>query len=350
MSRLLDRLLPDRFILWLLAAVAVATLLPACGPIAPILDWTATALIVLLFFLHGARLPREAMLRGLGHWRLHLAILATTFLLFPLAGFGLSARFPDLFSAEIWAGILFLSALPSTVQSSIAYTSLARGNVAGAVAAAAGSQLIGVFATPVIVSLMLTAEQTGVDLAGIGQVVLTLLAPFVVGHLARPLVRGFVDRHPTLVFTIDKGTILVAVYAAFSAAAIDGVWTRLPAGQIAAVAAVVVGLLALALGWTTAIGRLGFDRGDRVAILFCGSFKSVVAGVPMAHILFGPAAGVVILPIMIYHAAQLVACGWIAGAMAPRVTGSGDAARAGADQEHHAQPPLPLGGDDHLDR
>lgn len=321
MPRLIDRILPDRFILWLLATVGVATLLPVRGIAADVAEWATLAAIFLLFFLHGARLPREALVKGFTDWRLHLAIFAATFILFPLAGLALSRLLPGLFSPEIWMGILFLCALPSTVQSSIAYTSMAGGNVAGAVAAAAGSQLLGVFLTPLLLGALLAAQGGGIALGGIWKIVLTLFVPFVLGHLLRAKMLGVIERHPNLVFAVDKGTILLAVYAAFSAAMLDGLWQRVPPAEIGVVAGFVTVLLIAALGATAAIGRLGgFAREDRVAILFCGTFKSVVSGVPMAHILFpGAAVGFVILPIMLYHAAQLVACAWVAAWMGQRV-------------------------------
>src|SRR5688572_31865915 len=184
---MLTRLLPDRFILWLLATVLLALRLPVTGAAASAVDVLTLAAIFLLFFLHGVRLPREALLSGVTDWRLHLAILALTFALFPLLGLALSAAFPGLLAPELWTGLLFLCALPSTVQSSIAYTSIARGNVGGAVAAAAYSNLIGVFLTPLLALLMLQAQSATISLAAFIRIFALLFLPFVIGHLLRPL-------------------------------------------------------------------------------------------------------------------------------------------------------------------
>jgi sodium/bile acid cotransporter 7 len=310
------RLLPDRFVLWLLAAVAIATLLPLRGPAAALVDGLTLAAIFALFFLHGVRLPRKALLSGLTDWRLHGAILASTYVAFPLIGVALVAAFPGLLPPILWAGVLFLCALPSTVQSSIAYTSIARGNVAGAVAAAAFSNLIGVFLTPLLVTLMLETQGAGVSFAGIGKIVALLFLPFVIGHALRPWLLPLVQHRPRLTTIVDKGTILLAVYGAFSAAAVDGLWARIPPPSIAVVVGLCLIILALILTFTWAVGRLGFSRESRAAILFCGSVKSLASGVPMARILFpGAAAGIVILPIMIFHTVQLIVCAWIAGAL-----------------------------------
>ncbi|MGZ8312081.1 MAG: bile acid:sodium symporter family protein [Allosphingosinicella sp.] len=317
---MLARLLPDRFILWLLAAVALAVALPVAGRAAAAVDGLTLAAIFALFFLHGVRLPREALLSGITDWRLHLAILALTFAVFPLAGLALSQALPGVLAPELWTGFLFLCALPSTVQSSIAYTSLARGNVAGAVAAAAFSNLLGVFLTPLLVALMLEAQGAQVSLAGIGRIFALLFLPFLLGHGLRPLLLPLVADRPKLTTIVDKGTILLAVYGAFSAATVEGVWHRLPRAELGVLVLLLLALLATILGAAWGFGRaLRFPAPSRATILFCGSVKSLASGVPMARLLFpGAAAGLVIVPVMIFHTLQLLVCAWIAGAMAAR--------------------------------
>jgi solute carrier family 10 (sodium/bile acid cotransporter), member 7 len=315
---MLGRLFPDRFILWLLAAVVAATFVPVRGGLAVGVDWLTFAAIFALFFLHGVRLPREALVSGVTDWRLHLAILAATFVAFPLIGLALAAALPGALTAELWTGILFLCALPSTVQSSIAYTSMAGGNVAGAVAAAAFSNLLGVFLTPLLASLLLEAQGANISPAGIGKIVVLLFLPFLLGHAARPLLLPLVKDRPRLTTLVDKGTILLAVYGAFSAAVVEGVWSRVPPADLGLLAVLCLLILALILLATWAIGRFGgFSHESRAAILFCGSVKSLASGAPMARILFpGAAAGMVILPIMLFHTMQLIVCAWIAAHMA----------------------------------
>jgi sodium/bile acid cotransporter 7 len=316
----LARLLPDRFILWLLAALALGIALPVRGAAAPAVELATLAAIFALFFLHGVRLPREALAAGVTDWRLHAAILGTTFLVFPAAGLALATAFPGLLSTGLWTGVLFLCALPSTVQSSIAYTSMARGNVAGAVAAAAFSNLAGVFLTPLLVALMLGAQGGGVSAGAIGKIVLLLFVPFLLGHALRPWLRAPVEARPGLTRLVDKGTILLAVYGAFSAATVEGVWSRIPPSQMALLVALCLALLAFVLAASWTLGRR-FPSGSRAALLFCGSVKSLASGAPMARILFpGAAAGLVILPVMIFHTMQLIVCAWIAARL-----GDGDA-------------------------
>lgn len=318
MSALLARFFPDRFILWMVGAFVVATLLPVRGAAAALVDGATLVAIFALFFLHGVRLPREALISGLSDWRLHLAILASTYIVFPAAGLAMAGLMPGLLSPELWTGMLFLCALPSTVQSSIALTSIARGNVAGAVAAAAGSNLLGVFLTPALVGLLVSAQGTAISFDGVGKIVVTLFLPFILGHLLRPWLFRLVASRPTLTTSVDKGTILLAVYGAFSAARVEGLWSRVPPQAIAVLIGLCLILLALILAFTWAVGGLGgFSDESRVAILFCGSVKSLASGVPMARILFpGPTAGLVILPLMLFHSFQLIVCAWIAARLA----------------------------------
>lgn len=307
----------DPFILSLIAAVAVASLLPARGGFAVLADEIANAGIVLLFFLHGAKLSREAIVAGAGNWRLHLAVLAVTFAVFPLLGLGLAALpgVPPL----VATGMLFLAILPSTVQSSIAFTSIAGGNVAAAVCSASFSNLLGMVLTPLLAALLIAGGSAGgVDMAAVEKILAQLLLPFLAGHLLRPWIGGMVARHRKLTVLVDRGSILLVVYTAFGAAVVGGLWHQLPLASLALILALSCALLAAVLAATWAWGR-AFDRPDAIVLLFCGSKKSLASGVPMARVLF-PAAqvGALILPLMLFHQIQLIACALIARALAGR--------------------------------
>jgi sodium/bile acid cotransporter 7 len=309
-----SRFLPDPFLLALLATVALATVLPASGDTATLVGYVATAAVVLLFFLHGVRLPRENLVAALGHWRLHLLILGTTFVFIPLFGTLMQRLFPGLLPANLWAGVLFLCALPSTVQSSIAYTSMAQGNVAAAVASAAASNLLGIAATPLIAGLLLHTQGGEVPLSGIWKVVLQLLLPFVVGHALRPWLGSWAARQKKLLTWSDRLTILLSVYAAFSAAVVAGIWSQVPVVTLLVLALACSAILLAALLFTTGSARLaGLSAADARTVLYCGSQKSLVSGVPMARVLFPSAEiGAIILPVMIYHQLQLMICATIA--------------------------------------
>jgi len=307
----LSRLKPDTYSLLIVGCVGLASVLPAAGAFAEHFHTATNLAIALLFFLHGARLSREAVFAGMTHWRLHLTVFAATFLMFPLFGLGLQS----IISPTLAAGVMFLCCLPSTVQSSIAFTSMAGGNVPAAICSASASNLIGVFLTPLLVSLLMGASNSaGVDLHSIEAIVTQLLLPFAVGQALRPWIGAWASHHKTLLSYTDRGSILMVVYGAFSEAVQGGLWQKLPASSLGLMVAINIGLLAVAMiGTNFAAKKLGFNREDRITIVFCGSKKSLASGIPIANVLFsGPMVGMVVLPVMLFHQFQLMACAVLA--------------------------------------
>jgi sodium/bile acid cotransporter 7 len=316
----LRRFTPDPYVVAILAMVAVASLAPVRGAAAADLALVTKLVIGLLFFLHGAKLSREAVVAGLIHWRLHLLILSATFGLFPLLGLAARLLPPVVLASQLSAGVLFLCCLPSTVQSSIAFTSVAKGNVAAAVCAASLSNLIGIFVTPALVALLLRVRGAQAPLAEAEAIGLQLLAPFIAGQLARPWIGRWMVRHAKLIGLVDRSSILLVVYGAFSAAVVQGLWRELSAAQVASLTLLCAALLALVLAGTgLAARRLKFDKEDEIAIVFCGSKKSLATGVPMAGVLFPAASvGLIVLPVMVFHQLQLMACAALAQRYAAR--------------------------------
>jgi len=314
-SATLRRLSIDTYTILLLLMVLMASLFPAHGAMGVRLGQVTILAIGLLFFLHGAKLSREALLAGLTHWRLHLLVLASTFVMFPLLGLAMKPLALAIVTPELYLGILFLCALPSTVQSSIAFTVMARGNVAAAVCSASASNFVGIFLTPLLVNLLVVRGAAGGSpLDAILAIVEQLLIPFLAGQILRPRIGTWVDRHKPMLRWIDQGSILLVVYTAFSASVIEGLWQKLPAPALAGLAALCCGLLAIALLLGTFVSRrLGFSTQDQVVIVFCGSKKSLASGVPMAKVLFPHGAlGAIILPLMLFHQIQLMVCAILA--------------------------------------
>jgi sodium/bile acid cotransporter 7 len=317
--RAIDRLPGDRFLLLLVATVGLALLLPAQGALGRATEAATTAAIALLFFLYGARFAPAAVWSQLTHWRLQSLVFASTFLLFPAIGLGLGALVRPWLPADLTTGLVFLCLLPSTVQSSIAFTAIARGNVPAALCSASLSNLSGVLATPLLVSLLL-AGHGGVSGAAVGDIALQILLPFALGQAARPWIGDWLGRHRAVTAVVDRGSILLIVYAAFSAGMVTGVWQAVSPADLVAVLALDLAVLGLVIGTTTLVSRLlGFPIEDEIAIVFCGSKKSMAGGIPMASILFpGHAAGLIVLPLMIFHQAQLFVCATLARRYAAR--------------------------------
>lgn len=314
LSRLLKGL--DPFLVLLIVVMAVASLLPARGAAVPLFGGATDVAIVLLFFLHGAKLSREAIIAGIGNWRLHLLVLAASFALFPLLGWGMAKGAAGLTTPEILAGILYLSLLPSTVQSSIAFTAMAGGNVPAAVCSASLSNITGIVLTPLLVGLLIQVQGSapGVSLDAIEAIMLQLLLPFAAGHALRPLIGGWIDRHKKLLGPVDRSSILLVVYTAFSAAVVDGIWRRTTGIDLIVILLLSALLLAIMMAAMLLLARrLELPRGDEIVLLFCGSKKSLVSGVPIAGAIFAPAqVGVIILPLMVFHQLQLFVCAVVA--------------------------------------
>jgi solute carrier family 10 (sodium/bile acid cotransporter), member 7 len=316
----------DAFLLALAATVALAALVPAHGEAAKVVSVAAKAGIALLFFLYGARLSPQQAWHGVRQWRLHLLVLATTFVIFPLLGLAARALVPSVLTIDLYNGLLFLCVVPSTVQSSIAFTSIARGNVSAAMVTASLSNILGVVLTPLLVVLLLDPiEGLRVDATAVRDIVLQLLLPFGAGQLARPRIAGLLARCPALLKVVDRGFILLAVYTAFSMGVVKGIWVRVDVWQLILLSIVAALLLAVVLASTTVIGRLArLDRGDAIVLLFCGSKKALASGLPMALVLFPEATvGLTMLPLMIFHQIQLVVGTVIAGRLARKADQTG---------------------------
>ncbi len=327
LRRAAGRLGVDPYILAILATVGLALLLPARGAVAGGLSHVTTGAIAVLFLLYGARLSTRAALDGARHWRLHLTILLATFAVFPLLGLAAQAAAGPLLTPELAKGLLFLCLLPSTVQSSIAFTSIAGGNVAGAVCAASFSSLLGIVLTPLLATLLLGGGAVRVDPGSVLTLVLQLLLPFLLGQFSRRWTAGWIAAHRPALTLVDRGSILLVVYSAFSEGVVGGVWHTVSAVQLLVLAAFCVAVLAAALALTDQAGRrLRFSRADRIAIVLCGSKKSLASGLPMAAVLFAPHdVALMVLPLMLFHQIQLMVCTvlarrWAATGARPPVT------------------------------
>ncbi|MGA9521521.1 MAG: bile acid:sodium symporter family protein [Myxococcaceae bacterium] len=316
--------LPDGFMVGMIGAVVLASLFPefgrSGGPMRA--DLVSTAGIGLVFFLHGIGLSTESLKAGLSRWKLHLLVQLFTFGVFPLLWLISDVLVGRWVPPALRLGFFYLCALPSTVSSSVAMTALARGNVAAAVFNATLSGLLGIFLTPLWVGLV--ARTTGETLSlprAMLDISLLLLAPFVAGQVARPFVGKWFVRFRKYTAVLDKGVILLLVYSSFSDSVASGLWTNYGVETLAITFVGALAILVTVLLLTRLSARFfGFGKEDEIVAVFCGSKKTLVSGVPMARLLFGPDAnlGLIVLPIMFYHQLQLALCTVIAGRYARR--------------------------------
>jgi sodium/bile acid cotransporter 7 len=225
--------------------------------------------------------------------------------------------------------------LPSTVQSSIAFTSIARGNVPAALCSASVSNMLGVVLTPLLVSQLVSSAGGGLSATAVEEIASQILLPFVLGQLVRPWIGAWLLRHSSLTSSVDRGSVLIIVYAAFSAGMVAGIWGQLSLIDLAAIVLIDIAVLAIVIVTTTMASRqLGFSTEDEIAIVFCGSKKSMAGGLPMAAILFpGHALGMIVLPIMLFHQIQLFVCASLARHYAKRTRETLGAVREGLQHQ-----------------
>ncbi|MBR2314139.1 MAG: bile acid:sodium symporter [Akkermansia sp.] len=305
----------DVFTTGILIALVLGIIVPCHGIGAAIFDWLTNAAIVLLFFLYGVKLSRKSVVEGLLNWRLQSMVFAFTFVFFPVVIPLLRPLFEPLVGAALYMGLVYVACLPSTVQSSIAFTSVAGGNVPAAVCSASVSSLLGVFLTPFLVSLLFATDGSGaqVGLDTVLKICYQILLPFIAGQLSQPLLRKWVLGHKTLIGWNDKSTIWLVVYTAFSNATSGGYWDKLQASQLAGLVVVCGLILCLTFIITWYSSRLlGFNREDSITIVFCGSKKSLAVGAPMMLAIFGTLDNNLLLPLMVFHQVQLMLCAHLA--------------------------------------
>lgn len=321
---ILKGLLNDWFLRSMLLAVIVASFIPDLGKTGGWLhiDAVANYGIALVFFLHGVGIPGEQLKAGFGKWRLHLVVQAFTFAVFPLLFLILRPGLELLLPPMLLLGFFYLCALPSTITSSVALTGVAGGNVPAAIFNATASSLLGIFLTPLLVSLMVATSGASLPLRDAMLDISTLLLlPFVLGQLLHHRLWPRLSPYRRYTSLFDRGVVVVLVFASFSDSVAAGLWRDYGASVLLLTLAGVALLLATVLVLSTCTARLlRFAPEDEIVAVFCGSKKTLAAGVPMATVLFGahPGLGLIVLPVIFYHQLQLMVCAALAQRYAQR--------------------------------
>ena len=324
-TKLFTRVGLDWFIFALLGMIALARLWPAPGVQSGLFSVSSIATygVSLIFFFYGLKLNFGQLRTGLSNYRLHLLIHLTTFVLFPVLVLPLRSLLPTPDTDMLWLGIFYVAALPSTVSSSIVMVSIAGGNIPAAIFNASISSLIGVFITPLWMSFLLTSTGGQYDIAGvIGKLMIQVIVPVVLGLLLNQKLGWLANRNRTALRYFDQAVILLIVYTAFCKSFSLNLFSSISVNDLLWLAAGMLGLFFVVFGLIILVCKLlNFNREDRITALFCGSKKSLVQGSVMANVLFsGSMAGVVLLPIMVYHALQLI----VASVLAQRMAGMDD--------------------------
>ncbi|RQW62580.1 bile acid:sodium symporter family protein [Vibrio viridaestus] len=306
------------FLLGLVGAILLATVSESVGKTDGLihLDKLTGIGIAIVFFLHGLGLSPAAIKAGISNWRLHIYIQCATFLIYPILWLLLGNAFLAIMPTALAFGFCYLFVLPSTISSSVAMTSVGKGNVPGAIFNASLSSILGVFITPLFIQLFMGFEGVQLDLMGsVISISKLLLVPMIAGQILRPLLVGFTERHKSVVNKIDKYVIILIVYNAFCDSVANHIWSDFSIGMLAlciAICCVVLLIMVHSIQWGAR--KVGFERENEVAAVFCGTKKTLAAGVPMAKVIFGadPNLGMILLPIMLYHPIQIFYCAILA--------------------------------------
>ncbi|MGR5063886.1 bile acid:sodium symporter family protein [Photobacterium sp. DNB22_13_2] len=317
-KRVISYFKKEWFLTGMLVAVALAALMPSVGQSGGLLhlDQVTAVGIAIIFFLHGIGLSPQAIKAGITNWKLHLFVQSATFIAYPFLWLLFGDVFHAMMPAALAFGFCYLFVLPSTISSSVAMTSAAKGNVPGAIFNASLSSVLGVLITPLLIQWFMGMEGVEMDIIDtVISISSMLLLPMIVGQLLRPVLLKFLEKRKAIINKIDKWVILLIVFNAFSDSVKDGIWSDFA-----------ISTLALTLLFTTLIllvvvhsmqwvaRKAGFNREDEIAAVFCGTKKTLAAGVPMAKVIFGanPMLGMMLLPIMFYHQIQIFYCAILA--------------------------------------
>lgn len=316
----------DRFVLAIIGMILLGRFFPQVGIYrGPInLDIISDIGVSLIFLFYGMRLSPQKLRSDLGNWHLHLVVQLATFIVFPLIVLVAMHLLSTPATQLLWLGAFFMAALPSTVSSSVVMVSIAKGNIPAAIFNASISALVGVFITPVWMGLVLTSGngQMG-DLSGvIVKLIVQVLVPVTVGMLLNRRWGDWATRHGRQLKLFDQSIILMIVYMSFSESFSQNLFAQLAWMDLLALAFGLVVLFYIVYGLISIVSKaLGFNREDRITALFCGSKKSLVHGTVMSSIIFSGMGnlGIILLPIMVYHAMQLVLVSFIAQRMSEEV-------------------------------
>lgn len=311
----------------LLVSIVLAYLWPYPGttvspiPLAEIAGYGVSA----IFFFYGLKLNLAQLRVGLSNTRLHLLIHAATFLFFPILIWGIKPFFQTEESQVLWLGIFFLAALPSTVSSSVVMVSLAKGNLPAAIFNASISSLLGVFITPLWIGLVMNTTSVDFDLTDvIIKLIFQVVVPVLLGMLLHGRLGWLADRYRTQLRTFDQTIILLIVYTTFCESFANRIFSQLSWLDLSWLGIGMIALFFLLYGIVLGLTKvLHFNREDTITALFCGSKKSLVQGAVMSKVLFAGMAsgGVLLLPIMLYHAFQLLIVSSIAQRMSHTAPG-----------------------------
>lgn len=307
------------FSLALVFVFALAWAFPSFGVAINPRNLTQYWSIVTIFLLSGLILPTREAMAGLLNWRVHLFINAYQFVAVPLAVYLVLIPFRDRLDPGLVAGFCLLAALPTTISSCVTFTQLAGGNVAASMFNAAAGNMAAIVITPALLFLMLggKADHGSLNvLATIRSLSIQVVVPFAIGQVLHLLAAGRPAAWHKPGSFINSILILVIVGTAFSATFANSSHLEklnlASAGFVLPLIALLPAHLCVLAGASAGARLFGFGRGDRIAIFYTATQKTLALGLPMAQATLGAdprLLGLAILPVIVYHPIQLIIAG-----------------------------------------
>lgn len=315
---IINKFKKEWFLVGMVVAIVLAVFTPDLGKSGGVLllDTITVLGIALVFFLHGLGLSPKAIVEGLSNWKLHLYVQGATFVAYPLLWVVFGQGFMAYMPAALAFGFCYLFVLPSTISSSVAMTAIGKGNLPGAIFNASLSSILGVFITPLLIQVFMGLEGAELNLMdSVISISKMLLLPMILGQVMRPLLFEWTQKHKAVVNKLDKYVILLIVYSAFCDSIDHGIWSDFSPMLLLVSALICLAVLMVMVhGIQWGARKVGFTHQDEVAAVFCGTKKTLAAGIPMAKVIFAhdPNLGMILLPIMLYHPIQIFYCAVLA--------------------------------------
>ncbi len=312
----------DWFILGLGGAILLAYIAPQIGCTRESFSPSELAnwLLTLIFFFYGLRLDFAQIKKGLSNYKLHIVVQLSTFALFPLLLLAYTAVFGAFKDQYLYLGVFFMCALPSTVSSSVVMVSIASGNIPAAIFNASLSGILGIFITPLLMSFAMQGAMPDADLGPIfAKLFAQVLLPVVLGVLLNKRFGEWAKTKKRLFRNYDQSVILLIVYTSFCDSFYKHMFDALSLKDIVLLTIGLAAMFFAAYAVILLVSKLlKFDRNDTITALFCGSKKSLAHGAVMSKVIVPDPSkiAIIILPIMIYHAFQLVVASIIAKKLA----------------------------------
>lgn len=310
----------NSFLLNVLFVIFLAYLAPAVGlALAPAITASRVA-VAIIFLLSGLSLKTSELVNALKNVKFNTFVQCFNMGVVTISAFGV-AKFLSWLNAlndDLADGIIICGALPMTVNMVIVLTKSANGDEAAAIFNSAFGSLLGVFVTPAWV-VVLVGRSGSNNFAGvIRNLTERVLVPLFFGQICQyvlPSLVAWAKRHKPALKRLQESCLVFIVYCVFCRRFRDSPRKNTDQENTTALDIIVVIIvqttllsIMMVLAWLSLALAFPTHRKLRVMGLFGCTHKTVAAGVPLIDAIYSndPARSLYILPLLVWHPAQLV--------------------------------------------